>query len=227
MPDTAVAAKTEAEIPRSFLEYTLAFETPILEIWERRAAISAHLLEALKPFGFYLDGMEFKFPEKVNDHAIIFRRTSPPTPPFSIALFFGKIFIAAENLDWSEAETFLKAVTAGIDVIRKATEYTVRSQHTGLGIHIQLKNKTLKDVTAPLISAPARELLDGDITFSGVILNREKSNIIIELSTLYANALWVRMFREHSSSATLPEIAATLRKDDEQLFKVLGLEGVL
>lgn len=227
MPDAAAVAKTEAEIPRSFLEYTLTFEKPILEVWEHRTALAAHALAALKPWGFNLDGVEVKSPEKANEHVIIFRRTTPPNPPRSIALYMGKILIAAENLDWSEAETFIPAMAAGIEAIRKSSECTFHSQNLGLGMHIQLKNKSIKDVTAPLVSAVARELLDGDIKFSGVVINRQKSNVIIEMSAVYANALWVRMFREHSASTTLPEVAAALRKDEEQLFKVLALEGVL
>jgi hypothetical protein len=227
MPDAAAAVKTEAEIPRSFLEYTLTFERPILEKWDHRAVVSADVLATLKPWGFNLDGVEVKTPEKLDDHAIIFRRTSPANPPFSIALFLGKIFIVAENLDWSGAESFITTVTAGVDVIRKTTGCTVRSQHIGLGMHIQLKNRSLKDVTAPLVSAAALALLDGDIVFSGVIINRATSNIIIESSIQYANALWVRMFREHPGTTTLPEVAATLRKDEEGLFTVLALEGIL
>jgi hypothetical protein len=227
MPDAAAAAKNEAEISRSFLEYTLAFETPILESWEHRTTLSGYILAALKPWGFNLDGVEVKTPEKVGDHAIIFRRTSPPNPPRALALFLGKIFISAENLDWSEAEAFMSAMTAGIEAVRAFTGCAVGSQNLGLGMHVQLKNKPLSEVTAPLISATARELLDGDIRFSGVVINREKSNITIEMSAMYANALWVRMFREHPAAATLPDIAVALRKDEEQLFKVLALEGVL
>jgi hypothetical protein len=56
---------------------------------------------------------------------------------------------------------------------------------------------------------------------------REKSSLVIDGSLAYANSLFVRIVREHRADAPLQELAAILRKDEEQLFEVLGLEGIL
>jgi hypothetical protein len=223
MSPAAELPKTKAEIPRSFVEFTINFEQ-LTYVWEKREPIVVQTLAALKPFGFALDGIEIKTPEKLSDHALIFRRTTPAFPPMSVGLYFGKIFIAAENLDWSQAESFLAMANAGIAALKAVTNFEAQSQVMALGIHVQVKDKSIKDVTASLVTSAVTTLLDGDVTFSGIILNRSKASVSIDLSLAYANALWIRIFREHSGGATLPSIAEALKNDEIKLFEVLGLE---
>jgi hypothetical protein len=73
----------------------------------------------------------------------------------------------------------------------------------------------------------AFKLLDGEISFPGIILLHEKSGIVIDASLAYANGLFVRINREHPPEVTLEQLAEALHKDEEQLFNVLGLEGIL
>jgi hypothetical protein len=78
-----------------------------------------------------------------------------------------------------------------------------------------------------LLNPAAFKLLDGEVKFPGIILVREKSMIVIDASIAYANGLFVRIAREHPPEATLEQLAGVLRKDEEQLFDVLGVEGIL
>lgn len=228
MSEDKVAAKAQAEIPYGLLEYTAVFGRPIVEAWEIRSKIIAAVLDALNPWGFKLDGVEIKArAEKLVEDGIVFRRTSPATPAMSLALGFGKVFVSAENLDWTEAEHFIAGISAGLNAVLQTAKPEIESQHIALGMHIQVNTKPRKDVTAPLLSPSAFQLLDGDVKFPGIILNREKSSIIIDASAAYANGLFVRMFREHPPDATFQQMADVLRRDEQQLFEVLGLEGVL
>jgi len=229
MIETARTAKAEAEIPYGLFEYTAFFEKPIIEtLGGSIVPVVAAVLDALAPWGFKVDGVEAKRgPEKLIEHGVIFRRTSPPSPAMSLALSFNRIFISAENLDWSEADNFMAAMKAGVDAIQRTASPKIRTQHVALGMHIQLKSKPRNELTAPLLSESARKLLDGDVKFSGIILNREKCSVIIDASVAYANGLFVRMFREHPAAATWVQLAEALRRDEEQLFEVLGLEGTL
>jgi hypothetical protein len=229
MPETARITRIEAEIPYGLFEYTALFEKPILEaLGGSVVPVIAAVLDALGPWGFKVDGVEVKrSPEKLIEHGVVFRRTSPPTPAMSLALSFNRIFISAENLDWSEADNFMAAMRAGVDAIQRTANPKIQSQHVALGMHIQLKMKPRNEVTAPLLGESARRLLDGDVRFSGIILNREKCSVIIDASAAYANGLFVRMFREHPPAVTWTHLAEALRKDEEQLFEVLGLQGTL
>jgi hypothetical protein len=227
--NSALTTKTQAEIPYSLVEYTSIFERPIVEaLSNSRPALIAAVLEALDSRGFKLEGVEIKEqPEKLIEKGVIFRRTNPAVPARHIAVSFGRTFISAENLDWSEAEDFISGMSAAINAVDRIVHPLIRSQHLVLGMHIQLKTRPRHEVTATLVSTMGQELLEGNLQFAGVILNKEKSSILVDASAAYANGLFVRITREHSAAATWAEISEILKKDEERLFNLLGLEGVL
>jgi hypothetical protein len=227
--------KTQAEIPFGVIEYTATFKRPIISAWTVPGVTVDAVLSALEPWGFKIDGVELKTnTEKLNDYAMVFRRT-PPGVTFTVGT--GKLVINAENLDWTEAERFVEGMTAGVNAVIAASsrmnqflpnaKAEINWQQIGLGMHIQLKTKPRKEITAHLVNEAAFNILDGEVKFQGIILQRDKTSIIIDASLAYANALFVRMFREHPPEATFQEIAQTLHRDEEQLFEVLGLEGIL
>lgn len=217
--------KTQAEIPYSMLEYTCVFGKPILDAWAVPAHLVAAVLNALEPFGFKPDGVELKTrTEKLTEYAIVFRRT-PVGVTFTVGV--EKLVIGAENLDWKDAEQFMKGARAGLDAVLHKGNTDIRSQHLVLGIHIQLKTKPRQEVTAPLLSPDALKLLDGELKMSGVILQREKCSIVIDGSLAFANGLFVRINREHGAGAAFGQMAEVLRNDEMQLFGLLGLEGEL
>lgn len=221
--------KIKAEIAYSTLEYTAIFKKPIILAWGSSVNILiAAVLDALEPWGFRLDGVELKtHTEKLSEYAIVFRRSIPAAPSQSVALGFGKVSVTAENLDWTEAKQFVAGQNAALTAIRQAGRAEIQSQHLQLGMHIQLATKPRKDVTSPLLNPAAFQLLDGEIKCPGIILQGEKSHIVIDASVPYANGLFIRIYREHLPEASLDQLAEALHKDEEQVFHVLGLEGVL
>jgi hypothetical protein len=219
--------KTQIEIPYGVVEYTAVFNEPILEGWDN-PTLQANVLRALSPYGFSLDGVEYKDEsEKVSEHAIVFRRTNPATPGMNLTLGLGKAVITAENLDWSEAERFVLAMKTALSAILDTAPASLRSQQVALGMHIQLKSKLRKDVTMPLLSAEGLRMLEGNISFPGIVLHVEKGHIVVDASAVFANGLFIRLFREHSPDVPLEKLAEVLRKDEERVFEVLGLEGTL
>ncbi len=223
MPD-----KTQAEITYSLLDYTSAFKKPILEAWSAPAKLIAAVLDALQPSGYKLDGVETNIQtRKLDEFSVVFRRTTPDRPARSLTLGLGKAIVTAENLDWTEAEQFISGQSAALNAIRQVGGAEIQSQQLIVGMHIQLKDRPRKDVTAPLLSPVACGVLDGKVDFSGVILLREKAIVVIDASLAFANGLFVRITREHPPEATLEKLAETLRNDEQRIFDVLGLEGVL
>jgi hypothetical protein len=219
--------KTQVEIPYGVVEYTALFNEPIFEGWDN-PTLQVNVLRALSPYGFTLDGVEYKDEsEKASEHAIVFRRTNPATPGMNLTLGLGKAVITAENLDWSEAERFIVAMKSALTAILETAPTTLRTQQIALGLHIQLKAKRREAVTMSLLSSEGLRMLEGNISFPGIILHVEKGHIIVDASAAFANALFIRLFREHSPEMTLEELAQILRNDEERVFNVLGLEGVL
>jgi len=222
MPD-----KTQAEITYSQLEHTSMFKRPILEAWSPAKLIAA-LLNALEPSGYKLDGVEANVQvPKLDEYSIVFRRTTPAFPPRSLTLGLGKVIVTADNLDWTEAEQFISGYSAAINVIREVGGAEIKSQQLVAALHIQLKDRPRQDVTAPLHSPVASGLLDEETDFSGVILLREKAIVLIDASAGLANGLFVRITRRYPPEASFEKQAETLRNDEQRIFDVLGLEGIL
>jgi hypothetical protein len=225
MDEAAAKNKTQAEIPFSIVEYTAVFKKPILEAWTVPALIIAAALNALEPYGFTLDGVEVKtHTEKLNEYAIVFRRRPAN---ITLTLGLGKLTITAENLDWTEADQFIAAAKAGAGALVEKTKADVGFQNLALFIHIQIKTKPRQEITAPLLSPLALKLMDGELKFPGIILQRDKAMMVVDASVVYANALFVKITREHAANVAFEEMAKTLHTDEEQLFDALGLDGIL
>jgi hypothetical protein len=219
--------KTQIEIPYGAVEYAAIFEQPIFEGWDN-PALTTNVLSALSPYGFNLDGVEYKNnSEKANEHAIVFRRTVPPNPTMVLTLGIGKAVVTAENLDWSDAQRLIKLMNDALSAILDTAHAKVKLQQLTLGMHVQLKAKQRKDVTMRLLSPEGMRIFEGDISFPGVILHVDRGHILIDASAVFANGMFVRIFREYSSEATLEHLAQTLQRDEERLFESLGLEGTL
>jgi hypothetical protein len=221
-------SKTQAEIPYSHLEYTAVFKKPIIEAWSPPTRLVAAILDSLQPSGYNLDGVETNVQSrKLDEYSIVFRRTTPAAPARSLTLAMDKAFVAADNLDWTEAEQFISGQSAALNAIREVGGAEIQSQQLVVGIHIQLKDRPRKDVTAPLLSSAASQLIDGEADFSGVVLLREKTILLVDASLGLANGLFVRISREHPPEATFEKQGEILRNDEQRIFDVLGLEGIL
>lgn len=224
MNTAATSEKTQADIPFGIIEYTADFKRPILEAWAVPALLVSAALDALGTFGFKLDGVEAKtHTEKLSDSALVFRR-NPPGLVLTVGI--NKLSIMAENFDWTEADQFIAAARAALNSIVDSSRAEIHSQHVALGMHIQIKTKPRHEVTAPLLSALALKLLDGEMKFPGVILQRGNATIVIDGSLAYANGLFVKINREHRAEVSLEKMAEVLRSDEDRLFETLGLEGV-
>jgi hypothetical protein len=223
--------KTQAEIVYSLVEYTAAFKRPLFGAPSPPHALIAGVLDALEPLGYAFGGVEITAPQtqtlNLGDLAVIFRRAHPAVPARSFALSLSKIYVRAENLDWAEADQFAASHVAAVQAVREKGGAEIQSQQLVVQMHIQLKERSRKDVTVPLLSPVALKLLEGEPDFSGVVLYQGKAVLVIDASAAYANGLFVRISREHPAHATLQDLAAALRADEERVFGVLGLEGEL
>src|SRR5262249_12975001 len=151
-------------------------------------------------------------PEKLNERSIVFRRT-PPGFTFSVGL--GRLVILIENVDWSEAEKLISCISAGMNAVQTVAKFEIASQQLVLGMHVQFKDKTRAEVTAPLLTPAALKLLDGAVDSHGIILMRDKASIVVDGSAAFANGIFVRITREHPPDRNLPQIAEILKKDEQ------------
>jgi hypothetical protein len=221
MAQADAATKIQADIPLGVVEYVIAFKAPIFDAWKELTRLIPAVLANLDPFGFKFDGVEIKQPEKLSEHLIVFRRGSGSAFTFNVGV--GRMWFYAENLDWSEADQAIPCMGAGIAAVKEVSNCEVSSQTLTLAMHVQFKDKPVASVTAPLLSSAALGLLDGEVKVHGIILIRDKATILIDASAGFANAIFVKIVREHSASTKLSEVAERLRKDEITLFDTLGI----
>lgn len=216
--------KTKIQIPFAQIEYSGTFKEPIIGVFSSPLSMIQDLLRALKPHGFSIDGVEVRSREKLSDSTVELRRT-PPLTSFKITP--AKVSINADNLDWSSKDEFIKVTKAGISAVLEQQHSEFESQQLVLAMHVQIQERPRKDITAPLLSNTAYQLLTGDSEFQGMVLMRVGVSLVIDASLGHSNALFVRLVRQHNSSTSLEDMAAQLYADEAHIFEVLGLDGEL
>lgn len=216
--------KVQIEIPYGIIEYTATFTRPIVQSFAPPTSMIVSVLDALKPYGYTADGVEVRSREKLTECVVEFRRTPPGA---FLRVGPDKLIITAENLDWGDKEKFIAGMYAGIQAVLQVSAAEIASQQMILAMHVQLKNKTRKEVTAPLLSSVGYSLLSGESISQGVILIQENASLLIDASNTYANGLFMRLIRKHSTEQTLEQIAAALYDDEKRVLDGLKLEGDL
>jgi hypothetical protein len=217
--------KESVLIPHGIVDYTITFEKPILGVWTNVQFLISDVLNGLAPHGFTLEGVEVNANvQKPSEHHVAFRRSSPAV---AFNLWLGKLSVTADNLSWDQKEWALGVFSAGIETIMGKSGAKIAGHQITLAMHVQLKTKTLAEITEPLLSSATAGLLDGAISFSGIIFQREQSTLIVDRSLAFANSLFVRLLRTHPANTPLTQIAEQLYRDEKQFFDSLGLEGEL
>ena len=218
------ADKHKIQIPVGQIEYTGVFKEPIIKSFSPPTSLIENLIRGLKPYGFSIDGVEIRSREKLSDCVVELRGTPPST---SLKISPGKVIISADNLDWSDKDKFIEGMKAGLHIVLEREHAELETQQMVLAMHVQLQDKPRKDITAPLLSATAYELLSGESEFQGIVLTRVGVSVVIDASLAHANALFMRLVRQHKSTATLEQIADQLYADEAHIFEVLNLDGEL
>jgi hypothetical protein len=221
---SAQPSKHKIQIPFGKIDYTGVFKEPIIKSFAPPSALIENLFRTLKPFGFSIDGVETRSREKVKECAVEMRRT-PPLVSFKVTP--AEIAVSAENLDWSDKDKFLEVMNAALRSVLGHEHAELQSQMMVLAMHVQLEGKPRNEVTAPLLSETAYKLLHGEPEFQGVVVTRVGASVVVDASNVYANALFVRLVREHKADITLEQMATQLYEDEVHIFDVLNLEGDL
>jgi len=224
-----MADRTPVEIPYSQLEYVVTFEKPMLDLAGKFHDLVAPFMDALEPWGFVFEESEFLLTSpRPRDHVVTFHRPSTAPPPqMRVAVRWSTLTVSVDQPDWTEAESIAKLCSAAVETALHIANAKIESQQISLGMHVQSKTTQRSEITALLLTAQARELMDGQITGQGIILHREGSMIVIDNSAVFANGLFIRIQRTFDHSVGIAQISETLLKDERKLWDLLGLEGEL
>jgi hypothetical protein len=95
---------------------------------------------------------------------------------------------------------------------------------TAISMHIQPRALSFIDILRPFLPAQLAALETEPVMTMAAVAKWDNRKVTIDGSATLANGLFVRLERDFPGASTYQEIALQLRKDEEALFKILGVE---
>jgi hypothetical protein len=208
-------------IPISYFEVAADYERPQFQIWLERAAILSAVFDALHPWGPNIDDVDPVNTGKASEQGFTIK-----LPAKRVSFFFGvaSCKFTRENSDWQSAEETIAIFDAGILALIGAAGVTLGPKRTVIALHIQLKSSPFITLLAPFIPPQLAALEAEPATTMATVVKWPHRRITIDGSGVVANAVFIRLERDFPTTATYDEIARQLRKDEDDLFKLLGVE---
>jgi len=93
-------------------------------------------------------------------------------------------------------------------------------------MHLQLKSRPFISLLTPFIPQQLAAMESEPATTMATVVKWRDRKVTIDGSGILANAIFLRLEREFPSDATYETMAGQLRKDEEDLFGILGVEEI-
>jgi hypothetical protein len=208
-------------IPISIFEFKVDYERPEFTLWMDRASVVQGIFEALKRWEPRIDDVELITTGKTSEQGFTIKL------PFKrVSFFFGPASykFTQENVDWQSAEETIAILDTAVSALIRSTGVATGPKNTAISLHLQPKSLPFIALLMPFI-APQLATLDSEpVVTMATVAKWAHRKVTIDGSGVVANAVFLRFEREFPSGASYDEIADQLRKDEEDLFKMLGVE---
>ena len=207
-------------IPISHFEYIAKFSQPIFVLWLERASVVQAVFDSLKPWAVDLDDVEAITIGKTSEQGVNIK-----LPQKRVSFFFGpgSCRFTKDDADWASADETLEILSAARSALVSATGVVIYKQIAGIALHLQPRQKNFIEVLSPFISKNLHGAGD-PIQTAASIIKWEKSKLILDGSGSIANGVFLRFDRDFGGDATLEEMAATLRADEEAVFNIINVQ---
>jgi hypothetical protein len=216
-----VADLIPAEVPLSFLEFTVAYPGQLLSPRRLYDDALPATFSALKPWGLTPEQVTWK--QNAANAAEL---------QVSFTLLNGRVIysvgIAAARLvvmnpSWEEAELIMQVSNNALATLKKVVDGNIDAQTVTMTLHVKPTGRGLLDITKKFCPATNPELMERKPKGFGFSMSRENATWLVDLSALYPDALFVRISRVFQRGVTLDEIAVELRAEEEGLARLLGV----
>ena len=208
-------------IPISIFEFAVDYERPQFHLWMERAAIVQGIFDALKPWEPRIDDVDAITTGKASEQGFTIK-----LPLKRVSFFFGPASckFTRENVDWQSAEETIAILDAAVSALIRSSGVAMGPKNTAISLHLQPKSIPFIALLTPFI-APQLAALDLEpVMTMAAVAKWGHRKVTIDGSGVLANAVFLRFERDFPSAATYDEIAGQLRKDEEDLFRILGVE---
>jgi hypothetical protein len=210
-----------ATIPISFVELLIAYSRPDIKVFNDRTVMVQSIFDALSPWSPKLDDIEPLTTGKLSEQGFNFK-----LPLKQISFFFGPAScrFTRDNADWSMAEETLAILDAGLSAFVEVSHISFGVRTAGIGVHVQPSDGAFMEILAPFVPPQLASIEREPVKTMAVVVKWGKRKITLDGSGVLANAVFLKFEREFEGTDTLEAIARQLRLDEEQLFRILGVE---
>jgi hypothetical protein len=208
-------------VPVSFVEILIDFERPDIRIWLDRATIVQDVFDALRPWNADVDDIEPVTTGRPSEQGVTFK-----LPLKRILFFVGSAYcrFTRDALDWQLAEETLIILNAFLGALLKSTRLVLAARKTRIALHIQPRTANFMKILSPFIPSQLGALEDGPAATMAAVVKWPKRKVTLDVSTTIGNALFLQFEREFDGATDFVEILRYLSRDEEELFRILGIE---
>lgn len=208
-------------IPISYFEVAADYERPQFQLWLDRAAVISAVFDALHSWEPTIDDVAAIITGKTSEQGFTIK-----LPLKRVSFFFGAASckFTRENSDWQSAEETIAIFDAGISALIHAAGVNLGPKRAVIALHLQPKSVPFIGLLSPFIPPQLAALEAEPATTMATVAKWPYRKITIDGSGLVANAIFLRFEREFPTTASYDEMARQLRKDEEDLFTLLGVE---
>jgi hypothetical protein len=143
-----------------------------------------------------------------------------------VSFFFGPASckFTRENVGSELAEETIAILDAAISTLVQTGGVVLGPGNTTISLHLQPKSLPFVALLAPFLAPQLRALNSEPLATMATVAKWANRRVTIDGSGVLANAVFLRFERKFPSTAACNEIAEQLRKDEEDLFNILGVE---
>lgn len=212
---------TFADVRMSFLECRAPYKRPIFGNWDKSSRIIGSVFDAFRDWNVSLENVSARQnPANLGELQFLFQLMQGK---FVFSFGLGTATLYVWNPNWLEADLVTKVWTAGIDAIQADAKVEVERTDLTLGLHLAPRGRTVAEVTSrfipPAIDAEGKTGLQG----CGFVLYRADGSWQVDRSTIYPDALYVKLLRTVVPETPLDEVATLIRKEQADLLALLRL----
>jgi hypothetical protein len=211
------------KIPSASAEYVARFERPYVGlIANDRPRVFEAVVAALLPFGFRLANTEIVTAGTLADQKVIFR-----LPERGISFQFGaeEYRFVKDGSSWNRSEEDGQILLAAERGLLEASGAKVESCLVTLAMHLQPLTKTREEILAPFVPEPFRPLREQrQAQTFGNYLKWADGDVSLDFSVAFANGIFLRLTSQFKGRPPLSDILTKVRRDEEMLFGLLGIE---
>lgn len=213
--------KSHAEVPFAFLEYRATFKDPIFEAWDKHGAIVRAAYNAFRGWNINLENISGKQqPANAGEIQVTFNLLNGRVL-FNVGLGFASIFVT--NPSWEEAELITKLARSGMEAVRDSAKAEIEKQLITLAMHLKPEGRSIRELTSQFVRTDVLGVMGNKVRAYGFSVYQENSLWVVDASALYPDALFARITRTFGPAIPFEEIAAGLRKDEDNLLELLEL----